>query len=92
MNGIEPVIKSSYATWLAVPLALYALYQAFRIAWIAYKRFQYRNHQFSDPKLQRVFEALPPRPIWRDALLAAAYALMGFFVLLALADLHWNFL
>ncbi|MFG8764996.1 hypothetical protein ACEOVB_29840 [Pseudomonas aeruginosa] len=92
MNDAQPVIHTSYAIWLALPLALYAFYQAARVGRIAFKRFQYRNHTFSDPKLQRAFEALPPRPIWRDALFALLYALLGLFVLLALADLYWNFL
>ncbi|HGJ7738042.1 TPA: hypothetical protein ACYSE6_006606 [Pseudomonas aeruginosa] len=92
MNDVQSVIHPSYVTWLAVPLALYAFYHAIRVGRIAVKRFQYRNHTFSDPALQRAFEALPPRPIWRDALFALLYALMGFLVLLGLADLHWNFL
>lgn len=85
MNEVQPVLQPGYVIWLAIPIALYALYQAIRTGYETVKRFQYRNHQFSDPELQRLADSLPPRPIWRDALWVLVYFMIAVLTLLPVA-------
>lgn len=89
MNEVEPVLHAGYAFWLALALGLFALFQAIRYGRRAWMRFKFRDHEFTDPAMQRMVDALPPRRDWLWSLL---FALVAGAMLLGAADLRGAFL
>jgi hypothetical protein len=92
MNQIQSTAHtvSPVAVLLAIAIALFAFYQAYRVGKVAYKLYIYRDERFSNPNIQARLEEGPRRSIGRQILFSVLYLLTGICVLLASTDLLWS--
>jgi hypothetical protein len=76
MNGVQPFLDPAIGRYIALALIAVFLLLGFRFS---YRTFMYRfvfNEPFSDPRLQKMSESLPPHRSATKAL--AAFAAAGF--------------